>query len=173
MLIALYVGNHAQDELMVRMGCSLERAVQKGPYGRVTHVEAILAVQADGSVTIASSSLRDGGVRTKRNVRLDSANWLIADVPQWDEVRSAVWFADHDGEPYDWRGALATVLPGHASTGYFCNEAVGASVGMATPQCFTPAQFSAICFSFGRGVTSKFFNDPPAFLNARMGSTQQ
>lgn len=158
MLVALYIGDHAGDVLYVRLGWALTRLAQKGAFARVTHCEAILGVHADGTADIASSSLRDGGVRIKQGVRLDPAHWLIADVPQWDDVRSATWFFDQDGAPYDWRGALATVLPGHASEGYFCNEAVAASAGLQTPQCFTPAQFAAICLSFGRDVTAQFFN---------------
>jgi len=54
-------------------------------------------------------------------------NWMIVDVPQWDVAESAAWFAEHDGELYDYRGALATLLPGKGvSNRWFCNEALGA-----------------------------------------------
>ncbi len=159
MLAALYVGDHAQDALNVRVGAGLTRLVQKGPYGRVTHAEAILAGADFRRVDIGSSSVRDGGVRTKRNVALTPGNWMVVDVPRWDADRSRLWFAAHDGEPYDWRGAWATVLPGHHQAGaWFCNEAVGASVGLLTPECFTPAQFAAICLTLGVDVTARFFS---------------
>lgn len=155
--MAHFTGNHDQDALAVRLGWSLTRLVQKGPYGIVTHCEAILGGNCDSAV-IASSSVRDGGVRVKHGVRMDPAAWLIVDAPQWDAMRSAHWFAEHDGEPYDWRGAWATVMPGHPSTGWFCNESVAASAGVVTPECFTPSQFCALCLTFGRDVTHTFFN---------------
>ena len=156
MLVAHYIGNHAKDTLAVRTGWAITRAVQRGTYKAVTHCEAIHAVNADGSVTIASASVRDGGVRTKHNVRLTPGNWLIVDVPSWDVQRSIDWFAFNNGTPYDWRGALATVLPGTQSdNGWFCNEAVGSSVGLKDPQIFGPAQFASICMSLGKDVTAQ------------------
>lgn len=158
MKIAHFVGNHAADTLAVRLGWWITRLVQRGHYKAVTHCEAILAEHADGTVTIASASVRDGGVRTKRNVRLNPAHWLIVDVPQWDVQKSIDWFAFNDCLPYDWRGAVATVLLfDHDQNGWFCNEAVGASGGLIDPQTFTPAQFAAICLTLGQDVTADFF----------------
>lgn len=157
MLVALYIGNHAQDTLSVRLGWFLTRLVQKGPYGIVTHCEAILRDYGGGVADIASSSLRDGGVRIKERVQLNPANWWIVNVQQWDAGASREWFVEHKGAPYDKRGAVATVLPGHDGEGYFCDEAVAASVGWKTPQCFTPAQWAAICFSLGREWSAQFF----------------
>ena len=111
MKVALYIGDHGADTLLVRMGCRLTRLVQKGAYGHVTHCEAIHAEHDDGTVTIASASLRDGGVRAKR-VRLDPAHWWIIDVPQWDVERSSDFLAETIGMKYDLRGAIATVFLG-------------------------------------------------------------
>jgi hypothetical protein len=159
MLIAHYVGNHAQDTLSVRLGWALTRLVQKGEFGRVTHCEAILRDWGGGVADIASSSVRDGGVRIKEKVPLTAGNWVVVSVPIWLGDFSRHWFERHAGAPYDWRGAVATVLPGHdRSNEYFCCEAVGASVGLMTPQAFTPAQFAAICMSIGRDITAEFFN---------------
>jgi len=169
MLIAHYIGDHASDTLMVRLGWAATRLVQRGIYKDVTHCEAILGEQADGAVAIASATLREGGlrkdgtsapdgVRIKHGVRLDPAHWLIADVPIWSAARAAQWFGLHEGEPYDLRGAWASALPGHQD-GYawFCNEAVAASVGFHSPHSFGPAQWAAITFSIGRNITSEFF----------------
>lgn len=159
MLVALYIGNHSGDTLLVQLWWFLTRLVQRGEFARVTHVEAILDTLPDGTVVIASSSLRDGGVRIKA-AHLDPAHWLIVDFPAWDADAAREWFAQHVGEPYDWRGALATVLPGkNASRRWFCNEAVGAAVGLRSPAAFGPAQFAAICFTFGRDVTAEFFTE--------------
>ena len=157
MQIIHYIGNHAADTLAVRLGWWITRLVQRGQYKAVTHCEAILAEHADGSVTIASASVRDGGVRTKRNVRLNPAHWLIVDVPQWDVQKSIDWFAFNDGLPYDWRGAVATVLLlGHDQNGWFCNEAVGAP-HIRDSHIFGPAQFADISMSVGRDATAEFF----------------
>lgn len=161
MLVAHYVGDHAKDALSVRLGWAATRMVQKGRFGIVTHCEAVLHSYGQGVADIASSSLRDGGVRIKERVRLDPTHWLIADVPMWSAALSEDWFGEHDGELYDWRGAWATVMPGHHRSGErFCNEAVGASVGLLEPHTFTPAQFAAICFTLGRDVTAQFFGAP-------------
>lgn len=146
MKVALYIGNHAGAAWNVRLGAALTRIVQKGPFGNVTHVEAVLEEHADGSVTVGSSVLSEGGVRTVRKT-LEAAAWRLVDVPAWSAQRAAAWFAEHAGARYDWRGALATVLPGHDGVGYFCNEAVGAAVGLETPAAFTPAQFAAIAYT--------------------------
>lgn len=147
MKVALYVGDHAGDSWYVRASSLIIRRVQKGPYRGVTHVEAIHGEHADGTTTIASSSLRDGGVRTKR-VALNPSHWLIVNVPQWDVERSIRWFESHDNAPYDWRGAAATVLPGSGRANeWFCNEAVGASIGLRSPDTLGPHQFAAIAFS--------------------------
>ena len=160
MLVGLYVGDHHADGLAVRAGWWLTRRLQKGDYARVTHCEAILARRGDGTAVIASSSLRDGGVRIKHGVPLNPAAWLIVDVPAWSAASAAQWFAAHAGEPYDWRGALATLLPGHHRSGaWFCNEAVGAAAGVQTPEQFTPALFAALCLTFGDDVTAEFFKE--------------
>jgi hypothetical protein len=157
MKTALYIGNHSGDTLKVRAGWALTRLVQRGIYQRVTHTEMIHDELTDGSVVIASASLRDGGVRTK-TARLTAGHWMIVDVPIWSLNQSKEWFAIHNGEKYDMRGALATVLPGSQYIDrWYCNEACGASVGIVEPQLFGPAQYAAIAMSLGRDVTEDFF----------------
>ena len=157
MLIALFVGDHNADIWPVRLGWWLTRVAQKGRFGDVTHCEAILAGDASAA-TIASSSVRDGGVRIKHRVQMNPEHWRIVDVPQWSAASAAQWFAQHMSQPYDWRGAWAIFLPGHhKSDSWFCNEAVGASVGLLEPHTFSPAVFAAACLSFGREVTAEFF----------------
>jgi len=159
MLVAHYIGDHAQDALNVRLGCALTKLVQKGPYKNVTHCEAILKNWGGGVADIASSSLRDNGVRIKERVILKPTNWIIANVELWDAEEARAWFVQHKGEPYDSRGAWATVMPGHHRDGaHFCNESVGESVGsFLTPYCYTPSEFAAITLSFGKLWTKEFF----------------
>lgn len=156
MRVALYVGDHAGDDLLTRAGWRLTRLVQKGEFGLVTHCEAVLRQDPTGAVDIASSSVRDGGVRIKQGVFLQPESWWLVDVPAWSADRARDWFVAHAGAPYDWRGAWATVMPGHRRAGeWFCNEAVGAAAGLRTPEVFTPSQFAAICVSLS-GVPSSF-----------------
>ena len=158
MKVALYVGDHAGDSWPVRAGWWITRKVQKGPYAGVTHCEAIHAEHADGAVTIASASLRDGGVRSKR-VRLNPAHWQIVDVRRWDVARSVDFLAETNRMKYDLRGAIATAFLGSEDHGrWFCNEWVGKPFLRASAN-FGPHQFAAICLSLGREVTQDFFND--------------
>lgn len=151
-----YIGDHAADSWLVRAGWGVTRVVQKGPFGHVTHVEAIHAEHADGSVTIASASVRDEGVRAKR-VMLNPAHWLVLDVPQWDVQRSIELLEATQGLPYDWRGAIATAFLGSQdNTRWFCNEWV-AYPFLRSPATFGPHHFAAICLSFGRDTTADFF----------------
>ena len=156
MLVAHYIGAHRGESLHVRLGWAAVRAVQRGEYRRVTHVESILEEHDDGSVTIASSSLRDGGVRAKR-ATLKPGQWLISDVPMWD-VESALALLDATaGMDYDLFGAMATVLPTRqAGRRYFCSEWV-ATPYLRSPHTFGPAHLAAITMSIGRDVTAEFF----------------
>lgn len=160
MLIAHYIGDHADDSLLERLGVMLTRLAQKGPHSDVTHTEAIHEIHADGSVTMASSSLRDGGVRSK-TVRLNPLHWLITDVPQWDVQQSIDLLAATQGWPYDSRGAWALFLPGsQSSLAYFCNKWV-ATPYLRASGTFSPSQFCAICMSIGSDVTRQFFSHQP------------
>ena len=156
MKVALFIGDHKSDTWPVRAGWWITRKVQKGPYAKVTHCEAIHAEHADGSVTIASASLRDGGVRVKR-VRLNPAHWQIVNVPFWDVARSMDFLAETNRMPYDLRGAIATAFLGSEDrTRWFCNEWVGKPFLRASAN-FGPHQFAAVALSLGRDVTQEFF----------------
>jgi hypothetical protein len=157
MLTAHYTGP-ARPGLTNRFGWWLIRTGQKAPYDFCTHTEAIHELHADGRVTIASSSLADKGVRTKR-VRLTPGSWVVVDVPAWDVQASIEFFADAVAkrQGYDYVGAGATMLPGKQKAGrLFCTEAVLAPFVPAS-HYFTPAQGLAICLGHGRDVTEQFF----------------
>jgi hypothetical protein len=157
MLIAHFTGDHSAEGWQSRLGAALTKLGQKGPYSNITHTEAIHQENADGSVIIASSSLRDGGVRSKR-VTLNPAHWIITDVPQWDVAQSVLLLERTRGWPYDLLGALATVLPGRPSdSAYFCNRWVSQPYLQASGS-FGPHHLAAICLSIGQDVTKDFFN---------------
>ena len=159
MKVAHFIGTHANDDWATRAGWYLTRITQRGPFGMVTHSEAIHAEHSDGSVTIASASLRDGGVRAKERVMLNPAHWLIADMRAWDVERSIELLARTKGQPYDLRGALATRLPGNdSSVRWFCNKWVSFPFLQAAGT-FGPHHLAAICMSAGRNATHSFFWD--------------
>lgn len=147
MIILGYVGDHKKDAWHVRLGWALTRLVQRGTFERVTHVEGFYGIDDKGMALIGSSSLRDGGVRTKR-VKLDPENWIAVDVPAWNEKLSLAFIRAHSFEEYDKRGAIATVfMSGQDENRWFCNELVGASVGIIDPDTFKPSQFMALAVS--------------------------
>ena len=156
MKVAFYIGDHRDDDWAARAGWYVTQLVQKGPYGCVTHVEAIHAEHSDGTVTIASSSLRDKGVRAKR-VRLNPAHWRIVDVPSWDVALSIALLEQTEGMLYDLRGAIATAFLGAQDNDrYFCNEWVAEPFVVASAT-FGPHQLCAIALSLGTEETSSFF----------------
>lgn len=157
MKVALYAGKHPGATWFALIGVWLTRLAQKGPYGIVTHCEAVLMENPDGTVDLGSSVASAGGVRIRRGVDLAAdPGWFVVDVPQWDVVRARQWFADNLGASYDWRGAAATMLPGHAEGGHwFCSGAVLASVGFKTPSLFTPAHLAAIAFSLANAEPTR------------------
>lgn len=158
MKIAFYIGDHSRDTLAVRLGWALTRLGQKGPYAVVTHVEAIHEEYSDGTVLIASSSVRDEGVRVKRTA-LTAGHWRIVDVPGWDVALSKQLFLKTQGAAYDWRGAAATLLPGSPDPArWFCNKWVTHPYLQASAT-FTPSQCFAVALSFGAEVTTEFFNE--------------
>lgn len=138
----------------------MTRLVQKGDYWRVTHVEAILAEHPEGTVDIASSSVRDGGVRIKKKVRLDPKSWIVVETP-FDVEKATQWFIDHAGEQYDLFGAIATWIPiqWKQKNRWFCNQAVGAATGMKSPEILGPAQFAVSILHNGQDVTQSFFKE--------------
>lgn len=158
MKVALFVGDHRGDDILVRAGWAMTKLAAKGEFDKVTHVEAIHTEYTDGSVRIASASVRDKGVRGK-DVRLNPLHWRIADVRPWAVERSVELLTRTEGEPYDWRGAFATCMPGSpASPHGFCNAWVGYPFLKASAT-FGPHHFAAVCLSLGQDVTAEFFGD--------------
>lgn len=156
MKVALYTGNHESDSMPVRAGWWITKKVQKGPFACTTHVEAIHCEHSDGSITMASSSIRDGGVRSK-DILLNPLRWNIVDVPMWDVQDSIKLLTLTQGSKYDLRGAIATAFIGSPQAGrYFCNQWVGLPYLQASAT-FGPNHFHAICLSLGKDITKEFF----------------
>lgn len=161
MIVLGYVGDHAKDTLPVQAGWAITRASQRGPYRQVTHTESVLKGDNYKLCTIASSSVRDGGVRVKEDVTLAKGNWMAVDVPGWDVWLAVLWFVAHLGCKYDWIGAIATRifwLRGSLDK-FFCNQATGAPF-IKTADQYAPCQFMAIALSMpGRGFALMNFSE--------------
>ena len=139
MLVAHYIGKKRL----------FNKLVQWWDLGPISHTEAILAVNADGSCLCASSSFLDGGVRQKM-IRLDPAHWILTDTPIWNANRAAHWFAPRYGCRYDVRGIIGHVLPvGQSKTKWYCNEAIGAAVGVLEPWRYRPNGFLGVALAAG------------------------
>lgn len=156
MKLAFYIGDHKDDAWTSWAGGAITRLVQKGPYSNIIHVEAIHEEHEDGTITIASSSLRDKGVRSTR-VYLNPSNWMIVDVPSWDVGLSVALLENTRGVGYDIRGAIATAFLGaQDSNRWFCNEWVAHPYLFASGT-FGPHQLMAIALSLGTLETAAFF----------------
>lgn len=145
MIHLVYVGNHKNDSLSVRLGWRITRLAQSGEYRRVTHTECVLAGNHYTNCTIASASLRDGGIRIKQNVALTHGNWMAFDVPSHNEMTASNWFQVHLGEKYNMLGAIATKIAGLRWLalklgGWFCNWACLESCGVLWAHKETPSQ---------------------------------
>lgn len=145
MIVLTYIGDHAKDVLRVRLGWALIRLVQRGAFKQVTHMECVLAGNDYRLCTIASSSVRDGGVRIKADIALTKGNWQAFDVPAFPVEKSRHWFEAHEGEAYNMVGAMATKLPllrqlALRLAGYFCNWSCLASCGLKYAYKETPSQ---------------------------------
>ena len=166
MIVLAYIGNHAKDTLMVRLGWALIRLVQTGKFKRVTHTECVLVGDHYARCTIASSSVRDGGVRIKPDIALARGNWAAFEVRGLSRERSRHWFEAHDGEVYNMVAAIATKLPIFHSlalmlAGYFCNWSCLASCGLKRAHRETPSQsIERLVREHGAvDVTEQFFKD--------------
>lgn len=104
-----------------------------GPY---SHTELIFS---DGAC--ASSSFLDGGVRFKR-IEFDPEHWDIIDC-LGDEDAARAWFDAHEGDGYDVLGLIGFVWrrSTHERGKWFCNEAIGAALGIPDPWRFEPVTF--------------------------------
>lgn len=166
MIFLKYVGNHKKDTLDVQLGWGIIRLVQTGEFQKVTHSECVLAGDNYRKCTIASSSLRDGGVRIKENIELTKGNWRAFEVKEFKEADSLKWFQKYEGEPYNFVGTIATKVPGLrwlalALRGYFCNWACLSSVGIPDAYKETPSQSTKrLVYEYkAQEVTDTFFKD--------------
>lgn len=169
MILLGYIGDKREESFLARVSASVILWAQRGysdPARRVTHTELLLGGDAQHA-SIASASIVDGGVRVRHGVVLNPKHWLAIDVPD-TETRNIpaarTWFALHDGQPYDKRGAAGSVgqaLLAHGSGAWFCSEANAAAMGLRDPHMYPPAGLVNLVLELGaRDVTAEFFATP-------------
>ena len=109
----------------------------RGPY---SHCELVVQ-QLNAGALCWSSSFMDGGVRLKV-IKLNPAHWDVVTLEVSDAAAAAAtqWFKDHEGQGYDVRGIAGMVWRrvADSKTRWYCNEAVGAALGLADPWRFEP-----------------------------------
>ena len=113
-------------------GTLADKAIRVFTGSRYSHVELVL----DGKCY--SSSLRDGGVRSKY-INLHPDKWDVVGINCREQL-AYEWFRTHDGERYDWWGVwrfLLPLLPNKADQ-WFCSEAVAAALGLSNAEDYTP-----------------------------------
>ena len=147
MQVAFYKGRTSwafsgpvRDRLRTAKHAAYDRIAPWWLHGRYSHVELILGIDDQSMSICASSSIRDGGVRVK-HMRLKSENWDVIDAPARCDVYDAWhWLAQHNDDPYDWRGSAGFVLPplGHDEDKVNCGEAVAAMLGVPEPWRYHP-----------------------------------
>lgn len=113
----------------------------RGPY---SHCEVIFK-----NGHCASSSFRDGGVRIK-TIILDPERWDLMEISNIDESVVRAWFGAHYGQKYDILGLAAVLTPVKEDKDrWFCNEAIGAAMGVKDSWRFTPNSFASLCEAMG------------------------
>jgi hypothetical protein len=93
--------------------------------GRFSHCEIVIpGTRTGGRVTCASSSNRDGGVRTKR-ITLTTGRWVMVAMPHYENPAAIDWFDQHEDARYDWLGILGFVFPWIKDNPrrFYCSEA--------------------------------------------------
>lgn len=137
MRLCLYRGP-ANDSVKHALGHWLTRIATVSAY---SHCE----LEIDG--ICFSSSIRDGGVRSRVIADLEtSEHWDLFSIAG-DVAKARAWFDAHDGQGYDWTGAAGSVLrwiPKEPNR-WFCSEAIAASLGLEHPEKFTPQGLLSAC----------------------------
>jgi hypothetical protein len=109
--------------------------------GAYSHVELIIAEGLTGECLCASSSARDGGVRSKL-MRLPTDKWDFVAVLATTEKTEQVWqwFKAREGKKYDylaWFGFVWRHESGSKNR-WFCSEAIAEALGYQDSWRFDP-----------------------------------
>lgn len=128
MQVAFYRGRKAENP-KARLFDWLICWKTKGPF---SHAELVTNMTDGGVGVCSSSSIRDGGVRTKI-IALDNSRWLVLPVVGiGSEDRELLRFMGRtSGAKYDFLGILGFLLPRRVQDGarWYCSEWVARAIG--------------------------------------------
>lgn len=121
------------------------RAVRWWTNGPYSHCEIVLQALEGGMVLCASASNTDGGVRIKA-IALDPDRWDLIDMPSADHFAVRKWFAQHDGQGYDFLGLAGFVLrrADGSKRRWYCSEACAAALDIPDPWRYCPNTLAAV-----------------------------
>lgn len=143
--LALYKGRKQglkPHAILARFSDWLTRKLTRGPY---SHCELAIK-QEDGCYYCLSSSIRDGGVRSKV-MPLPDEKWdLIQICISENTYRKIIeFFQQNKGKKYDFLGALGVVFKFKQSQNrYFCSEFVAEALGYEEAWRFSPNDLVAV-----------------------------
>jgi hypothetical protein len=137
--IALYKGipEDVQHKITHYITCVF-LSLRKFRIVKYSHAELVI----DG--VCYSSSVRDGGVRSKI-IDLSSGKWDLIELQLSDseKLNAKLRFIEIEGKRYDWFGAIGVILGfvKQKSDKFFCFEVVAKLLGKEKPHKFTPVEF--------------------------------
>jgi len=134
------------------------RLVRGWTRSEFSHVELVLSTGDAWSASFA-----DGGVRNKP-IDVDTANWVVIDLPAGLEQSAEAWFRAHRGAKYDLLGNLQFVLAPIPQTQgrWFCSEAVAAALGIPDPWRYSPATLASALTLLSRAYSDVTEEPAPA-----------
>jgi len=137
MKLALYKG--PTDDLMHSIShwvTCIVLSIRDMKINKYSHTE----IQING--TCFSSSVRDGGVRSK-DIDLFSGKWDFIELPKEYEQKALNVFLAKQGRKYDWFGALGFGLPflKQDNTKEYCFEINAEMLGLDASKMHSPMDF--------------------------------
>ncbi len=101
------------------------RKLTNGPY---SHTAMVFSDGVLGEAT----NVNDAGVRFRANPYLAPGAWDFIDLPDYDEGKARTWFVQHEGQPYDYQGALRMADPTLKGDpdAWYCSEACATALGL-------------------------------------------
>lgn len=139
--VAFYHGRKSYSEgskLFVWYARFMDWLTRKVTSGRFSHCEMAVKLE-DNSFQIYSSSVRDGGVRTKNLKDLPPDHWVLVPVDCTEE-QIIKYFNSVKGSKYDFFGAVGVVirLIKERSNRLFCSEYCANTLGYNQGWRFSP-----------------------------------
>lgn len=112
-----------------------------GTLSKYSHCELVI------NGTCYSASARDKGVRWKY-IDLTSGHWDLVKV-YGDENKALAWFAEHQGQSYDWTGVIRFLIPflRQRPGKWFCSEAVAEALDMPESARITPGKLHKMYYN--------------------------